>query len=58
MAAGVEEPVHTVSAVRKQRPTEACSELASSFSQSLRSQPVWMVPVTFGPDLPISVNLI
>lgn len=34
MAAGVEEPAHTVSAVRKQRPTEACSELASNFSQS------------------------
>lgn len=35
---------------------EVCSELAFCFSPSLRSQPVRMVPFTFGTDLPNSIT--
>lgn len=57
-AKGAPGPTHSIPTVRKQRATEFSSELASDFSWSLRFQPVWMVPVTFGTDLLTSVNLI
>lgn len=57
-AEGAPGPAHTVFVVRKQRPMESCSELVSDFSRSFRSQPMWMVPVTSGTDLPTSTSLI